>query len=92
MRKAYLREKELNGAFLHNDRRDIFLDIIPPDARKIEELEDVFYPCLAFNLIQQNPETNQLEFGCYDALRGCKFTASLSPAVESSIRRISKSC
>ncbi|MCL1466793.1 tubulin-like doman-containing protein [Argonema galeatum] len=78
MRNPYIRENNMGG-FLHNDYRTVFTDIIPPDARTIEDLEDVFYPCLAFELIKQNPKTQQLEFQYYDGLRDTHNTAALSP-------------
>ncbi|MCL1470509.1 tubulin-like doman-containing protein [Argonema antarcticum] len=78
MRNPYIRENNMGG-FLHNDYRTVFTDIIPPDARTIEDLEDVFYPCLAFELIKQNTENQQLEFEYYDGLRDTHNTASLSP-------------
>ena len=80
MRNPYTREKHSAGSFLHNDYRTVFTDIIPPDARTIEELEDIFYPCLAFELIKQNRETQQLEFQYYDSLRDVDNTASISSA------------
>jgi len=78
MRNPYIRENNMGG-FLHNDYRTVFTDIIPPDARTIEDLEDVFYPCLAFELIKSNPETQQLEFQYHDGLRDVNNTAALSP-------------
>ncbi|MDB9512607.1 tubulin-like doman-containing protein [Kamptonema animale CS-326] len=79
MRNPYIREGNSESSFLHNDYRITFTDIIPPDALKIEELEDVFYPCLAFDLIGKNADTQQLEFQYYDDLRDCYYTAGISP-------------
>ncbi|WP_449417682.1 tubulin-like doman-containing protein [Phormidium nigroviride] len=79
MRNPYIREGNSESSFLHNDYRITFTDIIPPDALKIEELEDVFYPCLAFDLIGKNADTQQLEFQYYDELRDCYYTAGISP-------------
>ena len=64
---------------LANDYRASFPDLIPPDARTIENLEDIFYPCLAFGLLEENQQTQQLEFQYYDSLRDSYYTASLSP-------------
>ncbi|MDF0553460.1 tubulin-like doman-containing protein [Kamptonema sp. UHCC 0994] len=79
MRNPYIREGNSESSFLHNDYRITFTDIMPPDALKIEELEDVFYPCLAFDLIGKNADTQQLEFQYYDDLRDCYYTAGISP-------------
>jgi len=79
MRNHYTREKNLGSSFLHNDSRFVFTDIIPPDARKIEDLEDIFYPCLAFELIKENQKNQQLEFPYQDQLRDNYNTAALSP-------------
>lgn len=79
MRNAYIREKNSPAAFPHNDYRALFTDIIPPDARTMEELEDIFYPCLAFELIDRNPQTQEFEFKYLDELRDNYNTASLSP-------------
>lgn len=78
MRNPYSREKNLDGSFLHNDYQTVFTDIIPPDALLMEQLEDVFYPCLAFELIQQNQENKTWEFQYHDELRDSYYTASLS--------------
>lgn len=79
MRNPYIREGNSESSFLHNDYRITFTDIMPPDALKMEELEDVFYPCLAFDLIGKNADTQQLEFQYYDELRDCYYTAGISP-------------
>ncbi len=80
LKTHYLRQKNDSGnTLLHNDRRNLFIDIIPPSVVIMQELQDIFYPCLAFDLIQQNQATQQLEFQCFDELRGSYYTASLSP-------------
>ena len=78
MRNHYLREQNSATSFLHNDYQSTFADIIPPDAKIIEELEDIFYPCLAFKLLAESPDNNKLEFQYYDALRDNYNIASLS--------------
>ncbi len=78
LRNHYIHAKNLANSFLHNDRHNLFTDIIPPDVRTMEELQEVFYPCLAFELIQQNQVTGQLEFSYYDQLRDESYIASLS--------------
>ena len=80
LRNHYIHAKNLANSFLHNDRHNLFTDIIPPDVRIMEELQEVFYPCLAFELIQQNQVTGQLEFSYYDQLRDESYIASLSPS------------
>ncbi|MBW4612764.1 MAG: hypothetical protein KME21_05690 [Desmonostoc vinosum HA7617-LM4] len=79
MRNSYIREQNSATSFLHNDNHAAFPDIIPPDARRMEELEDIFYPCLAFDLLEKNPQNQQLEFQYYDVLRDSHHTACLSP-------------
>lgn len=78
MRNPYIRELNSESSFLHNDYRTRFTDIIPPDAIIMEELEDIFYPCLAFDLIGKNANTQQLEFSYYDELRDCNSNAGIS--------------
>jgi hypothetical protein len=76
------------STWLHNDRRDIFTDIDPPDVKMMLDLQDVFYPCLAFDLIQPNQVTQQLEFQYFDELRGVHFTDALSPAWKQALQKL----
>ncbi|OCQ91417.1 hypothetical protein BCD67_23685 [Oscillatoriales cyanobacterium USR001] len=78
MRNHYIRELNSEISFLHNDYQTRFTDIIPPDALTMAALEDVFYPCLAFNLIKKNETSQQLEFQYYDDLRDYHYIAELS--------------
>ncbi|MDJ0600934.1 MAG: tubulin-like doman-containing protein [Crocosphaera sp.] len=80
MRQHYMREKNVMNACLHNenDPSNPFIDIIPPDVKTIEKLEDIFYPCLAFKLLRENFQAKQLEFDHYDQIRDRNYTASLS--------------
>ena len=78
MRNPYLREQNSGTSFLHNDSRASFPDIIPPDARRMEELEDIFYPCLALELLQENQENKELEFQHYDSFQDSYYTAAVS--------------
>ena len=80
LRSHYIHDKNLQNTFLHNDRRNLFTDIIPPDVRIMEDLQEIFYPCLAFELLQQNQVTGQLEFNYYDESRDEYYPASLSPS------------
>ncbi|NEQ34921.1 MAG: hypothetical protein F6K40_00790 [Okeania sp. SIO3I5] len=76
MRNIYIREMNSPTSFLHNHNWIFFADIIPPDAAIIEELEDIFYPCLALELIQKNGD--KFEFPYYNDMRDAYYTAELS--------------
>jgi hypothetical protein len=78
MRNPYIREQNSGTSFLHNDARASFSDIIPPDARIIEQLEDIFYPCLALELLNENQENQEVEFQHYDSFRDSYYTAAVS--------------
>lgn len=80
--------KHSGSAWLHNDRRDIFTDINPPPVKLMLDLQDVFYPCLAFDLIQLNQVTQKLEFQYFDELRDVHFTAALSPAWKEALQEL----
>ena len=80
--------KHSGSAWLHNDRRDIFTDIDPPPVEVMQDLQDIFYPCLAFELIRQNQETQQLELQFYDELRGVDIPASLNPAWKQALQEL----
>ncbi len=89
LRDHYSRQRKHSGStLLHNDRRDIFTDIIPPSVSDMQKLQDIFYPCLAFEFIKQNQETQQLEFQYFDELRGVYYTASLSPAWKQALQEL----
>lgn len=83
-----LQRKNSGNTLLHNDYRDIFTDIIPPSVSEMQKLQDIFYPCLAFDLIQHNQETQQLEFQYFDELRGVYFTAALNPAWKQALQEL----
>jgi hypothetical protein len=78
MRTPYIREQNSGKSFLHNDARVSFPDIIPPDARRWEQLEDIFYPCLALELLNENQQNQELEFQHYDSFQDSYYTASVS--------------
>ncbi|WP_019505296.1 tubulin-like doman-containing protein [Pleurocapsa sp. PCC 7319] len=69
MRQHYLRQKTYGSGFLHNDYRTMFTDILPPDAREMKQLQDIFYPSLAFGLLPCNQQTGLHELQYYDRLR-----------------------
>lgn len=78
MREQYSRQQQYEAALLHTESSNGFIDIIPPDARKMEELQDIFFACLAFGLLKENPVNKKYEFQYYDELRNCYETAELS--------------
>lgn len=47
--------------------------------KTLERLEEIFYPCLAFELLKENPSTQELELEHYDQIRDTYYTVSLSP-------------
>lgn len=78
MREQYHRRLKYEAALLHIDCSQQFTDIIPPDARKLEELQDIFYTCLAFGLLEENLHTQKYELQYYDELRNVYETTELS--------------
>lgn len=85
----YVRQKNQPGsAPLHNHRSDTFTDIIPPPVPQMLELQDIFYPCLALNLIQTNSQTKRLEFQYFDELRGQYYPAALDPAWKKALQEL----
>lgn len=84
----YLQRKHPGNAPLHNDRLVMFTDITPPPVKVMQDLQDVFYPCLAFDLIQHNQTTQQLEFQYFDDLRGVYLPASLHPAWKQALQEL----
>jgi hypothetical protein len=53
MREHYDRECLQNRARIHNDHQQIFAEVIPPEARQMEEMQDAFYACLAFGVLEK---------------------------------------
>ena len=78
MREQYNRQLQYEAALIHTDSSKGYIDIIPPDARKLEDLQDIFYACLAFGLLKENPVTKKYEFQYYDDLRNYHETVELS--------------
>ncbi len=56
MREHYERECQQNRARIHNDYQQIFSEIIPPEARLMEEMQNVFYACLAFGILEKQDD------------------------------------
>ncbi|MBR8826818.1 MAG: SHOCT domain-containing protein [Gomphosphaeria aponina SAG 52.96 = DSM 107014] len=78
LQQQYERQQKYQGSFLHNDYRTTFTEIIPPDSRKYQQLQDIFYTCLALDLLTYNAENQSYEFPYYDQLREIYYTAQLS--------------
>jgi hypothetical protein len=76
--KDYFLLLKKEDAILHNHFKITFGDIIPTDAKLIEQLEYLLYPCLAFDLLTLNPNSQHYEFPCYDSLRKIHYTANIS--------------
>jgi hypothetical protein len=88
MREHYDRECQQNRARIHNDYQQVFAEIIPPEARLMEEMQDAFYACLAFGvLIQQD---NCYLYEVYDEFRDRKSYIELSLTWSEALEQISK--
>ena len=88
MRQHYLRHRSYNKTFLHNDYSVVFTDIIPPDAREMQQLQDVFYPSLAFDLLPVNPETGLHQLQYYDRLRDTYQVDTLSSVWDEALEQL----
>ena len=77
MRGHYQRYKT-NSNFLHNDCRTQFIDIIPPDAGEMNNLQDIFYPAIALKLLPYDNNTQKYEFQYFDSFRNTEQTIYLS--------------
>ncbi|MDJ0744948.1 MAG: tubulin-like doman-containing protein [Xenococcaceae cyanobacterium MO_167.B27] len=88
MREHYQRQKTHGRGFLHNDYRTQFIDIIPPDARKMSELQDIFYSSLAFELLPYDSNTNTYHLEYYDSLRQTKETITLSSVWDEALEKL----
>jgi Tubulin like len=56
MREHYDRECQHNRARIHNDYQQVLSEVIPPDARRMQEMQDVFYACLAFGVLRKESD------------------------------------
>jgi hypothetical protein len=88
MRQHYLRQKSYGKGFLHNDYRVIFTDIVPPDAREMKQLQDLFYPSLAFGLLPYNQQTGLHELQYYDRLRDTHQINTLSSVWDEALEQL----
>lgn len=91
MRQHYLRQKSYDKSFLHNDCRTIFTDIVPPDAREMKQLQDIFYPSLAFGLLPYNQQTGVHELQYYDRLRDAYQINTLSIVWDEALEQLANS-
>ena len=91
LREQYERQKKLyDGYNLHNDYETFFLDIIPPDAREMEILQDLFYTCLAFDKISKFAGNNNYYLECEDKLRNSTYQVEISGVWEEAMEEISQ--
>jgi hypothetical protein len=88
MRQHYLRQKSYGQGFLHNDYRTVFTDIVPPDAREMKQLQDIFYPSLAFELLPYNQQTGLHELQYYDRLRDTHQVNTLSSVWDEALEQL----
>lgn len=88
MRQHYLRQKSYGKGFLHNDYRTVFTDIVPPDAREMKQLQDIFYPSLAFGLLPYNQQTGLHELQYYDRLRDTPQINTLSSVWDEALEQL----
>jgi hypothetical protein len=89
MREHYDREYAQNRARIHNDYQQIFSEIIPPDARRMEEMQDAFYACLAFGILV--PQDNCYLYEVYDDFRDRYNSIQLSLIWSEALEQVSKS-
>ncbi|MGK7893971.1 MAG: tubulin-like doman-containing protein, partial [Xenococcus sp. (in: cyanobacteria)] len=78
MREHYHRQKTYGRGFLHNDNSTQFIDIIPPDARRMNELQEIFFSSLAFELLPYDSNTQTYHLKYHDSLRQTATEISLS--------------
>lgn len=88
MRQHYLRHRSYNKSFLHNEYSVVFTDIVPPDARQMQQLQDIFYPSLAFGLLPYNPQTGLHELQYYDRLRDTYQVNTLSTVWDEALEQL----
>ena len=88
MREHYDREYSQNRARIHSDYQQIFSEIIPPDARRMEEIQDAFYACLAFGILIE--QDNCYLYEVYDEFRDRNTSIQLSPIWSEALEQISK--
>jgi hypothetical protein len=91
LREQYERQKKLyDGYNLHNDFQLFFLDIIPPDYREMELLQDTFYTCLGFGKIGKYSNSNNYYLELEDKLRNDTYQVEISGIWEEALEEISQ--
>lgn len=88
MREHYDRECKLNRARIHNDYQQILSEVIPPDARRMQEMQDVFYACLAFEILTK--ESDCYLYQSYDEFLDRHDSIPLSLVWGEALEQISK--
>ncbi len=66
----------------------MFTDIVPPDAREMKQLQDIFYPSLAFGLLPYNQQTGLHELKYYDRLRNTDQINTLSSVWDEALEQL----
>jgi hypothetical protein len=62
MREQYNRQCQYDMSLFHNDYNQIFSEIIPPNAQVMEELQDVFYACIALGILKEENQSYIYEY------------------------------
>jgi len=88
MREHYDRECQQNKARIHNDYQQIFSEIIPPDADRMKEMQNVFYTCLAFGILKKQEDCYLYE--SYDNFLNRYDSIELSLIWSEALEQISK--
>ncbi len=88
MREHYDRECSQNRARIHNDYQQIFSEVIPPDAQRMEEMQDSFYACLAFGILEK--QDNCYLYRSHDDFLDRSNTIPLSLVWSEALEQISK--
>lgn len=88
MREHYDRECQQNRSRIHNDYQQIYSEVIPPEARRMEEMQDAFYACLAFGVLKQ--QKNCYLYEVYDDFRARNSSIELSLVWSEALEQISK--
>jgi hypothetical protein len=88
MREHYDRECSQNRARIHNDYQQIFSEVIPPEANRMREMQDVFYICLAFEVLEK--QANCYLYRSYDDFLDRSDLVPLSLVWSEALEQISK--
>jgi Tubulin like len=88
MREQYNREYSKDRARLHINYQEIFSEVIPPDARRMKDIQDSFYSCLACE--QFNKRDDCYLYEIYDEFRNSNKAIQLSLDWTEALEQISK--